>query len=351
MHVQSLETRRLLAVTVTDRGGGVVLVEGSGSGDRIEFSRDGLAVRLRWVSQGERGRLLVGRDVNALRRVVVIGGNGNDVIVAGRLRVPMRIYGGAGRDTISGGGRRDLLAGDGGADVIYDGAGNDFLDGGAGRDTLIGTLGDDTLRGGAQVDYLFNAAGSDTFYNNGPDAADDGSDDLLFTETPGAAFNDRLQFDRVFDATVFGKRRNYLSWTPISIDPLGSMNATGEKEKVDGVFAYRPGGSGDVLVDVNVYLDGGPASFRWSGAGRRGPSFTADCDVQYDQRQYDAGDFVAYNLKQFNLGPLPDGTYTFNVTNDDRGVGGTTFTVTNGWRGQAAEDRVYAANGKPTPVL
>ena len=58
--------------------------------------------------------------------------------------------------------RVDLLANQGGNDVIDGGGGNDRIDGGGGNDTLLGGIGDDTLQGGSGNDILIGGIGNDT---------------------------------------------------------------------------------------------------------------------------------------------------------------------------------------------
>ena len=72
----------------------------------------------------------------------VIGGDGNDVLIASNL-LPTTLRGGQGNDYLSGGVQGDLLVG---------GLGNDHLSGDSGNDRLEGGLGSDILWGGAGLD-------------------------------------------------------------------------------------------------------------------------------------------------------------------------------------------------------
>jgi Ca2+-binding RTX toxin-like protein len=75
---------------------------------------------------------------------------GNDFVhLAGSIRVPATIDGGAGNDRIKGGKGADLLLGGDGDDWLNGNQGRDVLIGGAGADRLIGGPGDDLLIGGA----------------------------------------------------------------------------------------------------------------------------------------------------------------------------------------------------------
>ena len=123
------------------------------------------------------------------------GGDGSDLLI-----------GGSGADTLSGDGGDDILTGDldndtlsGGAgnDVLLGGLGNDALDGGAGQDTLVGGVGDDRLEGNDDDDRLFGVDGGDEIL------AGNGSD-LAF----GGAGPDRLWGEAGDDVLVGGAGAN-----------------------------------------------------------------------------------------------------------------------------------------------
>ncbi len=78
-------------------------------------------------------------------RIVIAGGDGNDVIDARGLPTGVELFGGPGDDT---------LKGSRGVDVIVGGPGNDTLRGGGRRDVLIGGAGEDLLAGGDADDIL-----------------------------------------------------------------------------------------------------------------------------------------------------------------------------------------------------
>lgn len=65
------------------------------------------------------------------------------------------LYGGKGKDTLTGGSNKDILLG---------GEGNDTLHGNAGTDILGGNAGNDTLYGGAGADKLNGGKGKDTYH-------------------------------------------------------------------------------------------------------------------------------------------------------------------------------------------
>lgn len=75
------------------------------------------------------------------------GGDGDNVINAGRFAGPVILDGGAGNDVLVGGASDDILNGSLGRDILIGGRGADGLDGGDGDDVLIGgTTGHDANR-------------------------------------------------------------------------------------------------------------------------------------------------------------------------------------------------------------
>jgi len=101
------------------------------------------------------------------RRAMIVGTDGDDVLQG----TPERdvIWGGGGDDEITGSLGNDLLCGGPGADLIHGGRGNDIADGGAGADDrVIGDLGDDKLTGGpGDGDEVAGSLGIDTL-SGGP---------------------------------------------------------------------------------------------------------------------------------------------------------------------------------------
>jgi uncharacterized secreted protein with C-terminal beta-propeller domain len=108
------------------------------------------------------GAVVGTRPENAVARIVVNGGLGNDTIridVPGNTRLATLLVGGAGNDDIRGGDGRDTIDGGPGNDALNGGGGNDAVSGGAGVDSLVGGLGDDVLDGGPGRDTLRGGAG------------------------------------------------------------------------------------------------------------------------------------------------------------------------------------------------
>src|SRR5262249_17181013 len=105
-------------------------------------------------------------------RIEVLGGDGNDNIqVAGGVRLPAWLFGGAGNDRLKGGNGNDVLVGGDGNDHLLGSKGQDILIGGAGADHLNAGPGDDILIGGttnfdndetslAAIDKIWTGGGS-----------------------------------------------------------------------------------------------------------------------------------------------------------------------------------------------
>ncbi|MEM9153139.1 MAG: fasciclin domain-containing protein, partial [Cyanobacteria bacterium P01_F01_bin.3] len=89
-------------------------------------------------------------------RTVIRGRRRNDVLIADE--GGSEIFGGQGKDTISGSAAADVLRGE---------RGDDTLSGNGGRDTLLGGRGRDTLLGGGQADVLNGGNGTDRLEGNG----------------------------------------------------------------------------------------------------------------------------------------------------------------------------------------
>ena len=160
--------------TILDNGGTDTL-DGSGYSDAqtIDLSSDGYGISS------------MGGETNNVRIFVdtiienAIGGAGDDTITGNGAK--NIIDGGAGNDLIDGGAKRDIITGGLGNDTIYGGTGNDKLYGNAGDDTLIGEEGKDRLIGGDGNDTLDGGSGNDKL------AGQRGSDILN-----GGAGNDTL---------------------------------------------------------------------------------------------------------------------------------------------------------------
>lgn len=117
------------------------------------------------------------------------GGDGRDLIFGGNDND--EIFGGAGNDTIKGEYGDDALHGDDGDDRFEGGDGEDTINGGAGNDVGYGQAGDDVLNGGSGNDRLYGQTGSDVIHGDAGDdtiAGGDGGDLLFGDEGADAIF-------------------------------------------------------------------------------------------------------------------------------------------------------------------
>jgi Ca2+-binding RTX toxin-like protein len=123
---------------------GVLTVTGTSGADTIGLAIKGSKVK---VTVGSKSQSF---NTSVVKKIKVLGLDGNDKITVGKGVIGVIVDGGAGNDTITGG------------------SGNDSLAGGAGDDSITGGSGFDTLRGGAGNDRLFSRDGF-------PDIVDGGS--------------------------------------------------------------------------------------------------------------------------------------------------------------------------------
>jgi Ca2+-binding RTX toxin-like protein len=190
-------------------GGDTLTIEGTGGSDAISVTRRGSMIFAR------RNTTVRSFPASRVRRLVVVGNDGNDLVTIGRGVVAAhlsgghgndRLFGGAGDDVLEGGAGADDLSGGGGVDtadyfrksedlridfdgVADDGAAgegdnvrgdmenvtgghgddeitgnskNNRLLGGPGDDRLVGLAGDDWLDGGLGADFMSGGQGVDT---------------------------------------------------------------------------------------------------------------------------------------------------------------------------------------------
>jgi hypothetical protein len=152
---EHLETRRLLSASFASDG--TLSVGGTAGDDVITFSRGNR--RLIVSVNGEE----TSYRYSQVTRIIVSGGDGDDLIVVGPREVDATIAGGRGDDTLSGGAGDDEIDGGRGNDSLSGGGGDDLLNGGRGdgADTLFGEAGDDTVHGGDGTDTVVNSGDAD----------------------------------------------------------------------------------------------------------------------------------------------------------------------------------------------
>ena len=130
---------------------GVLTITGSNLKDTIRLDQlsGGVFVNVN-------GKLLMRAKANAVTKIVVNAGDGDDTVTIGyTISQQTQVDGGTGNDTLSGGSGKDTLKG---------GLGNDRLDGNLGDDQLYGGDGDDILDGGKGRDFLSGDIGLDTLF-------------------------------------------------------------------------------------------------------------------------------------------------------------------------------------------
>ncbi|MCX8155585.1 MAG: hypothetical protein N3J91_03895 [Verrucomicrobiae bacterium] len=205
--------------------------------------------------------------------VVIYGGDGNDLLVAGPTAI--RIYGGAGNDTITGSPEDDELYGDDGTGTSSDG--NDVIEGLAGNDLIRGGRGNDILRGGEGDDWLRGDDGNDTLYGGiGHDVLDGGGgDDKLY----GGDGNDLLLGGPGSDwANGHGGIDLLIGdddpANPITINglPVTAANLAGIRAAVAaiptaGVVVRNLPGGGSTVKGNDILIGGGNVDVLFGGPG------------------------------------------------------------------------------------
>jgi hypothetical protein len=96
--------------------------------------------------------LLNGQDQGTFTvngRVTISGGDGDDTLTLGKLKLPVVFNGGDGKDTLIAPGKGGILVGGAGNDTLKGGAGKDVIIGGDGADTIDGVGGNDLIVSGS----------------------------------------------------------------------------------------------------------------------------------------------------------------------------------------------------------
>jgi Ca2+-binding RTX toxin-like protein len=198
---EQLENRRLLAPVLS---AGTLAIPGTPKNDRIIVSETASEITVRVkgdtfrydtddVTQiyidARKGNDWIRLDVSVTTDATLIGGQGNDKILAGGGIDSVfggpgndHIFAGAGNDTISGGAGNDWIWGQDGDDSIHGDVGHDHVFGGAGLDQLWGDFGHDHLFGDEDNDTLHGGDGHDQVHGNTGDdlVYGDAGNDLLF---------------------------------------------------------------------------------------------------------------------------------------------------------------------------
>lgn len=160
-HLQSLEPRRLLTVTIHyDEHRQILSFLGNDKRDTLEFGRTDPTETLRVVVNGQEEVF-----TSPIRSLSLSLGGGADTVILGQVTIPAFVRGGQGDDSLSGGLGNDTLLGEGGFDYVFGREGHDSLDGGLQGDTIFGYTGNDTVTSGSDIlendDTISGGAGSD----------------------------------------------------------------------------------------------------------------------------------------------------------------------------------------------
>lgn len=134
MPIESLESRRLLAVTANLSKSGVLTITGSGQGDSIIVKQTDTQVEIRAgadFAATDRDIVNGKVDITKVKRIVVNAGGGRDYVEAGLFRTRKAI------------------------DIVLNGEGA--------NDTLVSQSSRSTLRGGPGNDYLVSVLGNALF--------------------------------------------------------------------------------------------------------------------------------------------------------------------------------------------
>jgi hypothetical protein len=234
---------------------------------------------------------------------------------------------------VSGTARADVIAITAGIHEVIGGAGNDTLCadslgstlmGGAGNDLLVGGSGNDDLDGGAGVDTLIGGGGSN---HCDDDTADVSTRACTFDWTPPVL-------------------KSFTVLTPDVDITAGEHSLSFELEMTDDISGVRdvtaqfcgPNGEDNAIPYLDFHRVSGTALDGIWEATTQLSDFTASgtwkaCIVSTD-------DFAFNNRTYPNWGPLPAGSYSFNVVNNqvdttapvisDLALSTTTLDVTNG---------------------
>jgi hypothetical protein len=132
MHFETMESRRLMSVTLNSNG--TLRIEGSDAQDVVNIATVDAKVQVT-----ENG-YVSSFDAKSVKRVIANLGAGDDVFAAhGTISKRMTIDGGDGDDQILSGWGDDVILGSAGNDALNAGGGHDTVKGGAGQDVIDST--------------------------------------------------------------------------------------------------------------------------------------------------------------------------------------------------------------------
>ncbi len=257
--VEGLESRLLLAATLTPRG--TLVVEGTDGNDVIVVRRDPQrASKILATVNGDGQKF----DANAVKRIEIYGGAAGDAltlddalgVISAR---GASLFGGGGNDAVTGGLASTYLEGGPGDDSILGSSKSDVIFAGRGNDTVSGGSGDDFITGGEGVDFLAGYRGDDQMYGDqgndslfGEDGRDtlggDNEDNFFFqgdTDPANFAGNDSLDGGDGDDWLVGGRQSATLN------DNNGQDTLTGGEgdDILDSRGRVAAGNPNDTITD------------------------------------------------------------------------------------------------------
>ena len=223
----SLEDARAVTVTFTDTRSGTMA---DGFGNSVDF--DGIE------------RVFTGDGADSINAAGAAVNDG----------VGIRVYTGAGNDTIHGSSATDYIHGGDGDDEIHGGDGNDVIEGGAGNDTVYGDAGDDGIRwGNINTD---TPVGNDEYWGGS------GYNTLNAwqSDTSGHGVHMRLTDSESGTVDATGAANGHLNFHEFQnlLTGQGDDTVDGSAEGVDGFRTYTSWGN-DLIIGSrgNDTLEGG----------------------------------------------------------------------------------------------
>lgn len=187
---ESLESRRLLSVSVNHYGGTVV-IEGDSANNTVYVSQEGETIFVNM--NGLTGYSRPHFNVNNVWMIEMYGNGGNDLLtISSNIDKPAIIEGGSGQDYLVGGGGYSTLRGHGYEQDVADDNAGDILVAGRGESSMHGDGGNDQLYtdtyASSGTDFMHGDAGSDKFFVRGHDAnawvlGEAGNDSLVIYQT------------------------------------------------------------------------------------------------------------------------------------------------------------------------
>ena len=259
------------AATSATFTGGVLTVVGDNAANTIGISRTAAG---RILVNGGAVAVTGGTPTVANTALIrVLGLGGDDAISlneAGGALPRANLFGGAGKDVLTGGS---------GADQLFGQAGDDTLLGKGGGDLLFGGGQDDTLTGGDGDDEAFGQAGSDRMiWNPGDDTdLDEGGAGLDTVEVNGG--NGAEQFAATANGTRV--RLDRLNPAPFSIDVGTSENVVLHANGGGDSFSA----TGNLAALVKITVDGGPGDDTLLGSNGADVLLGGDGDDVVDGNQ------------------------------------------------------------------